>query len=308
MLKNRHSPLMQLDDLKYRKLEDIEMDRFLKSIEYIEAHLSEKISVHEIAQSSHYSTYHYSRVFKALVGDTPKEYLRKRRLTLAAKRLLTEEVGILELALESQFESQEAFTRAFKALFDMTPAQYRKINEPFRLLYKKPFNEADLDFLQNNLSMEPEIISQPAMKIVGIANQYDDGDLSLPKLWSGFRPYRDKIPNRVGTDFFGIYECYEESEDVTRFVYICSAQVENFDDVPDGLITRELEAQTYARFTHIGPLSKLEDTLRYIWGSWLPKSQYEYANKPDFELLPAGFNNADPNNKIYLNIPITKKP
>ncbi|MBQ4875727.1 AraC family transcriptional regulator [Pseudoalteromonas luteoviolacea] len=283
------------------------MDRFFKSIEYIEAHLYDKTSVHEIATSAHYSTYHYSRVFKALVGDTPKEYLRKRRLTLAAKRLLTDDVGILDLAIECQFESQEAFTRAFKALFDMTPAQYRKINEPFRLLYKKPVSQEDLAFLQNNLSMEPEIIEQAAMKIVGIATQYDDGDLSLPKLWSGFRPYRDKIPNRVGSDFFGIYENYEESEEVTRFVYICSAQVENFDDVPEGLITRELAAQTYARFTHIGPIAKLEETLRYIWGSWLPKSKYEYADKPDFELLPANFNDADPNNKIYLNIPIKPK-
>ncbi|WP_420588332.1 AraC family transcriptional regulator [Bacterioplanoides sp.] len=283
------------------------MQRFFKSIEYIEQHLYDKISVHEIAAASHYSTYHYSRVFKALVGDTPKEYLRKRRLTLAAKRLLTEDVGILELAIDCQFDSQEAFTRAFKALFNMTPAQYRKINEPFRLLYKKPFSEDDMDFLQHGITMEPEIVEQPAIKIVGIATQYDDGDLSLPKLWSAFRPYRDSIPNRVGSDFFGIYECYEEDDDNTRFVYICSAQVENFDDVPDGLITRELDAQTYARFTHTGPIARLEDTLRYIWGSWLPKSDYQYADKPDFELLPAGFNDADPNNKIYLNIPVTRK-
>ncbi|MCO7187554.1 MULTISPECIES: AraC family transcriptional regulator [unclassified Pseudoalteromonas] len=283
------------------------MDRFFKSIDYIEANLHEKISVHEIAAASHYSTYHYSRIFKALIGDTPKEYLRKRRLTLAAKRLLTEDVSILTLAMDCQFDSQEAFTRAFKALFDMTPAQYRKINEPFRLLYKKPFSPDDLAFLQNNISMEPEIIEQPAMKIVGIANVYEDGDLSLHKLWSGFRPYRDKIPNRVGDHFFGIYENYQEDGDVTRFVYICSAQVENFDDVPDGLITRELTAQTYARFTHTGPIANLEETLRYIWGSWLPKSRYEYADKPDFELLPGGFNDADPNNKVYLNIPVTLK-
>jgi len=285
---------------------EYEMQRFFNSIEYIEEHLYDKISVHEIAASSHYSTYHYSRVFKALVGDTPKEYLRKRRMTLAAKRLLTEDVGILELALECQFDSQEAFTRAFKALFNMTPAQYRKINEPFRLLYKKPFSEEDMDFLQNRISMEPEIIQHPAMKVVGIATPYDDGDLSLPKLWSAFRPYRDNIPNRIGEDFFGIYESYEESDENTTFVYICSAQVNNFDQVPKGMITRELAEHTYARFTHTGPLTELQETLSYIWGSWLPKSGYEYAEKPDFELLPAGFNGADKNSKLYLNIPVRK--
>ncbi|KFI13129.1 AraC family transcriptional regulator [Vibrio coralliilyticus] len=283
------------------------MQRFFKSIEYIEQHLYDKISVHQIAAASHYSTYHYSRVFKALVGDTPKEYLRKRRLTMAAKRLLTEEVGILDLAMDCQFDSQEAFTRAFKALFNMTPAQYRKMNEPFRLLYKNQINEDDLSFLQNRISMEPEIITQPAMKLVGIANQYTDEDLSLPRLWSGFAPYRDSIANRMGDEYFGIYESYEEAEESTTFVYICSARVENFDQVPEGMITREMPEQTYARFTHKGPIAQLEETLRYIWGSWLPKSAYEYEEKPDFELYPAGFNDADPENKLYLNIPVRKK-
>lgn len=283
------------------------MQRFFNSIDYIELHLTEKITVHQIAAAAHYSTYHYSRVFKALVGDSPKEYLRKRRLTHAAKRLLTDDVSILDIAFECQFESQEAFTRAFKAQFNMTPAQYRKINEPFRLLYKKPFDDQHLDHLQNRLSMEPEIIVQPAMKLVGIANHYQDDDLSLPKLWSGFRPYRDKIKNRVGNQFLGIYESYQESQDHTQFVYICSAPVANFDEVPEGMITRELPEQTYAKFTHKGPIANLEQTLRYIWGSWLPKSPYEYAEKPDFELFPGCFNDEDPENKLYLHIPIKEK-
>ncbi len=96
----------------------------------MEQHLYDRITVHQIAAASHYSTYHYSRIFRALVGDTPKEYLRKRRLTEAAKRLLTDDVSIIELAMACQFNSQEAFTRAFKGLFNMTPGQYRKIKEP----------------------------------------------------------------------------------------------------------------------------------------------------------------------------------
>lgn len=282
------------------------MQRFLDSIEYIEQHLYDKISVHQIAAASHYSTYHFSRMFKALVGDSPKEYLRKRRLSMAAKKLLTDDVNILSLALDCQFDSQEAFTRAFKAMFNMTPAQYRKINEPFRLLYKKRFDTTELDYLKNRLSMEPEIITQPALKVVGVATEYDEEDLSLPRLWSGFRPYRDLITNRIGSDYIGIYECYEETEDSVRFVYVCCAQVKNFDNVPKGMETRELPEQTYARFTHKGPIAQLEETLRYIWGTWLPKSNYEYAEKPDFELYPAGFDDSDPENKIYLNIPVKR--
>ena len=283
------------------------MQRFFRSIEFMEQHLYDKISVHKIAAASHYSTYHFSRIFKALVGDTPKEYLRKRRLTVAAKRLLTDDVAILDLAMDCQFDSQEAFTRAFKALFHVTPAQYRKDNDPYRLLYKDQFSPHELNYLQNEISMEPEIIMQPAIKVVGIAAQYDSADLSLPKLWSAFRPYSGKIPNRVGANAFGIYESYEETEDEVSFVYICSVQVSSFDDIPEGMIARELPEQMYAKFTHRGPVANLEQTLKYIWGSWLPKSKYDYVEKPDFELYLPGFNVADPNSEIYLHIPIQPK-
>ena len=283
------------------------MQRFFKSIEFIEQHLYDKISVHEIAAASHYSTYHFSRIFKALVGDTPKEYLRKRRLTVAAKRLLTEDISILALAMDCQFDSQEAFTRAFKALFKVTPAQYRKEQDPFRLLYKDQFSPHELSYLQNAISMEPEIITQPATKLVGIAAEYDNSDLNLHKLWSAFRPYAGTIKNRVGDNAFGIYESYEEADDEVSFVYVCALRVSSFDDVPDGMTTREIPEQMYAKFTHRGPVANLEQTLKYIWGSWLPKSKYDYVEKPDFELYGANFNDADPKNELYLHIPIQPK-
>jgi len=286
------------------------VQRFFKSIDFIEQHLYDKISVHEVAAASHYSTYHFSRIFKALVGDTPKEYLRKRRLTVAAKRLLSEDIGILELALDCQFDSQEAFTRSFKALFNITPAQYRKQNDPFRLLYKDQFSPHMLHLLQNELSMVPEIITRPAVKLVGIAQQYDSADLSLPKLWSAFRPFRDKIKNRIGDESFGIYEAYEEhgddGEDVT-FSYVCTAPVANFDDVPEGMTTRELPEQMYAKFVHRGSITTLDQTLKYIWGSWLPKSDFDYVERPDFELYPPNYNVADPKAEMALHIPIQPK-
>jgi len=283
------------------------MQRFFKSIDFIEQHLYDKISVHEVAAASYYSTYHFSRIFKALVGDTPKEYLRKRRLTVAAKRLLSEDIGILALALDCQFDSQEAFTRAFKDLFNITPAQYRKQNDPFRLLYKDQFSPNMLHFLQNELSMEPQIITRPAIKLVGIATQYNDADLSLPRLWSAFKPYKNSIKNRTNDNSFGIYESYIEQGDDVSFSYVCCAAVENFDSIPDGMTTRELPEQLYAKFIHKGAISNLDKTLKYIWGSWLPKSNFDYVEKPDFELYPPNYNIMDPNSEMALHIPIRPK-
>jgi len=283
------------------------MQRFFKSIDFVEQYLYEKITVHQIAAASHYSTYHFSRLFKILVGDSPKEYLRKRRLTVAADRLLKEDIGILQLAMDCQFESQEAFTRAFKALFQITPALFRKQKDPYRLLYRDQFSPHMLDYLKNRLSMEPEIVTKAEMQVVGIANRYDSDDLDLRRLWSAFKPYVGKIPNRIGDCAFGIYESYEEEGDDVHFTYLCSVEVSSFEQTPEGMTTRFIPEQVYAKFTHRGSLASLNETLKYIWGSWLPKSNYEYMEKPDFELYLHGHNDSDPDSEMYLHIPVKEK-
>ncbi len=282
------------------------MKRFFNSIEYVEEHLYEPVTIHDIAKASSYSAYHFSRIFKSLVGDSPKEYLRKRRLTVAATRLLKEDTSILELAVQCQFESQEAFTRAFKQLFAVTPGQYRKESDPYRLIYKDQFSPHMLHHLQNNLVMEPTIVEREPIKTVGIAKRYSNDDLDLKKLWSAFKPYKDKIPNRVGDELFGIYEEYEEDGDETGFTYVCSAQVSSFDDIPENMVGRIIAGQKYACFEHKGELASLENTLKFIWGSWLPKSKYDYVEKPDFELYGPGFCDA-PGNILRIFIPIQDK-
>ena len=283
------------------------MNRFFKSIEYVEEHLYEPVTIHDIAKASSYSAYHFSRIFKSLVGDSPKEYLRKRRLTVAATRLLKEDTSILDLAIQCQFESQEAFTRAFKQLFALTPGQYRKEQDPYRLIYKDQFSPHMLHHLQNSLEMQPTIITREAMKTVGIAMRYNSDDLDLKKLWSAFRPYKDAIPNRVGSDVFGIYEEYQESDEGNEFTYVCSVSVSDYSDIPEGMVQRDIPSQLYARFDHKGPIASLDATLKFIWGSWLPKSKFEYVEKPDFELYAAGFNDANPENILQIFIPIKEK-
>lgn len=260
------------------------MEQIFKSITYIEENMFEAISIHDIAKASNYSTYHFCRIFRSIVGDSPKEYLRKRRLTIAAERLIAEKTWILDIALDCQFKSHGAFTRSFKQFFKMTPEQFRAKADPVRLTYKNRFSLQMLNHLQKRLNMEPEIIIQPETKVIGVSNSYQEEDLDIETLWSAFRPYVSQITNRVGTDAFGIYEEYSETETGVGFTYICSIEVSDFDSVPKGMISRIIPEQMYVVFRHEGSLAFLPETLRYIWGSWLPKSKYQYTETPDFEL------------------------
>ncbi|WP_438497957.1 helix-turn-helix transcriptional regulator [Paenibacillus sp. IHBB 3054] len=95
------------------------------SIEYIEQHLEEELSLERIAQEAGFSKYHFHRIFRKYVGKSVYEHIRTRRLSCAANLLLYSEERILDIALQYGFESQEAFTRAFKEIYALPPAQYR---------------------------------------------------------------------------------------------------------------------------------------------------------------------------------------
>jgi len=283
------------------------MESIFKSITFIEENIYKTITIHDIAMEAQYSTYHFCRIFRALVGDSPKEYLRKRRLTIAAERLVKEETSILDIALDFKFGSHAAFTRSFKQLFNVSPKQFREEADPFRLIYKDQFSPHMLHHLQNRLIMEPEIVTRPEMKVVGTPHQYQELDLNVEMLWFDFQHKVNQISNRLGSEAFGIYEEYFETEDSLGFSYICAVEVSDFDDVPEGMISRIIPEQMYAVFRHKGSISSLPETLKYIWGSWLPKSNYEYVEKPDFELYSPGIQPEDPDHIISLCIPVSKK-
>jgi AraC-like DNA-binding protein len=102
------------------------IDRVGTALDYIEGHLTEDISLEEIARQANSSLFWFHRVFSMLVGDSLGEYLRKRRLDCAAAELVHSDQRIIDIAVKYGFSSHEAFTRAFCNQFGITPSQYRK--------------------------------------------------------------------------------------------------------------------------------------------------------------------------------------
>ena len=95
------------------------------SIDYIEKHLCESIKLREIARQSHFSEFHFHRLFRKAVGATVMEYIRNRRLSEAATELADTEEKITNIAFKYQFSSEESFSRAFKKLKGLSPREYR---------------------------------------------------------------------------------------------------------------------------------------------------------------------------------------
>ena len=94
-------------------------------IEYIESHIDEKLDLEKVSEAVHYSKYHLHRMFTNTVGMTIHDYVQRRQLTEAAKLLVFSEKPIIEVAILCGYESQQAFSSAFKSMYKVPPAQYR---------------------------------------------------------------------------------------------------------------------------------------------------------------------------------------
>lgn len=97
-----------------------------KTITYIDANLCDELNLDELAKIAGFSKYHFLRIFKHQTGIRLFEHIRNRRMAQAAKLLLFTQQNILDIALMLRFESQEAFTRAFKKEYNLPPSRYRK--------------------------------------------------------------------------------------------------------------------------------------------------------------------------------------
>lgn len=101
-----------------------------KSIQYMEDNLQDELTLEQIAAHAGFSPYHFHRLFRKEVGINIADYLRSRRLCYASRLLLNTDETIIAISLNCYFESQEAFTRAFKKMYSMPPGRYRKMFTP----------------------------------------------------------------------------------------------------------------------------------------------------------------------------------
>jgi AraC family transcriptional regulator len=287
-------------------------DRFLEGIDYIESRLFEPVRLSEVSDHLGLSPPYFSRLFRVLTGEPFGTYLRRRRLTVAAARLIDRDrrVEIVELALICQYDSQEAFTRAFKRAFGVPPGQYRKQPPRTRAAWRNRIDAEALAHLQEVISMEPEIREIDSFVVVGIRERFAaETKHHIPELWDRFLPLIEKIPHASMNGSYGV--CLNSDTEEGSFDYIAGNAVERVDTLPEGLIAETIPRQTYAVFTHTLKThslhEELQPTVTWIWGTWLPASMYEYAPGPDFEAYPAGFAPA-PGNAIDICVPIRRRP
>lgn len=281
-------------------------DRISRAIAYIEANLDRDIRACEVAAQAACSLFHFHRIFLAVTGNTLNTYIRRRQMTRAARALVDTDTGIMDIALDSGFDSQEAFTRAFKRIFGLPPGKYRRRGRHCPSVYKNRFQFKT----KGDTDMTPEIKEKKGFTVVGIRYFGTNADNDIPRAWDQFleRVHEIKHPESPGR-YYGLCTAPEpeaEADGAAPFEYIAGVAVTDPDDIPSGMTARTVPDARYAVFIHKGALDTLKATYAYIYGEWAPKNGVDMAaGTYDFEFYGDAFDpSGSDTSELHIYVPL----
>ncbi|TQR20481.1 AraC family transcriptional regulator [Psychrobacillus vulpis] len=284
-------------------------ERIQKSIEFIEMNLQEELIITEISYKSYFSPFHFQRIFQSITGFSVQEYIRNRRLSEAAILLKETRRNILEIAISFQYGSQEAFTRAFVNYFGVTPARYRKGNTFIKQQIKLNFLDYKNELKGDFRLIKPEIILLNRIYTIGykyetnINNEKYFEEIPGFYLDFGKNKYYERIPKKTAPNMS--YGISTEFHDDGHFSFVVGEEVQEFQsELENGFVNLEIPEGKYAEFKINGTTELVQNTRRYIYGTWLPNSNYDRRETPDFEITDV-MNSTFPNEmKMKIYIPI----
>lgn len=278
-------------------------------IAWIETHLDRALTLEQVAAQAALSPHHFSRLFTARMGRSVMAYVRGRRLVGGARRLCTEpDLRLIDLAFECGFESQEAFTRAFRRVFGVSPGRFRRgfAVEPIEGQYPMtPMNAPSA--LQDAVVRLPELVTLPAFRIAGPARRFDAASKSdIPQLWSsliGALPFAGQVES---WSTYGVVSSVDREEG--SFQYMAGVGVSDDCTPPHGFSTMDIPAGTYAifRITLNGAAlhPQVQRAMARIWGELIPQSGLKLADRPDFEHYDGRFDPTTPGSVIDFHVPV----
>ena len=273
------------------------IEGFQASIDYIEQNLTKELDIGKIAKKAALSSFYYQRIFGAMCGMTVGEYIRERRMTLAAQELAGSDCKVIDIALKYGYDSPDSFTKAFQRFHGITPAQAREKGVNLRSLAPLHIKIT----LEGGTMLDYKIVEKAAFTVVGIKKSFNSETsyTEIPKFWGEW-----------ASDMKGLKGMFGVCSDMdgTNFDYWIADLYMPWEEYPQDCSTYQIPGGLWALFKCVGPLpSSMQSVNTKIWSEWLPSlKEYELAGNYSLEFyLPPAKNPAD--TVSYIAIPIKKR-
>ena len=241
-----------------------------RALWHVEAHTRSQLTLESVADACAVSPFYLTRAFALTTGLSLMRYVRARRLTEAAHQLAAGAHDIFDLALDAGYGSHEAFTRAFREHFGVTPETVRAQRHLNTLHLQEAVNMC----AAINVELAPPRIEfMNPRTLGGFVERYDCNDPSkIPGLWQRFSTFIGRVPGQVPSVAYGACYNFDKEND---YDYMCAVELTTTTDLPSGFKTLHLPAQRYAVFADTGHISGIRNVIGAIWSEWLPTSGYK---------------------------------
>ncbi|MDD3920578.1 MAG: AraC family transcriptional regulator [Eubacteriales bacterium] len=280
--------------------------RLNEAVAYLEENLDGEIDLNTAAQKAVCSPFHFQRMFTYLCGIPLGEYLRRRRMSMAAGDLLTTDERVIDIALKYGYDSPTAFSRAFHSVHGMSPSEARKEGASVTAFPRITFTLS----IKGEQAMNYRIEKRDAFRVVGaklpLSNNTEENFADVPAFWQktvGEGLIEKLCPLMDGTGpqgILGVCSCMQGKD---YAYYICVASNR---PAPASLAEYTVPAATWAIFTSVGANpNAIQSLQKQIVSEWLPSSGYEYADAPDVEVYFEGDQSAA-DYKCEAWLPVTK--
>jgi len=281
------------------------------ALNYIEENLDRDIDLKKVARLALCSEYHFQRMFSFLASVSLSEYIRRRRLTLAAFELNNSNTRIIDIAVKYGYNSPDSFTRAFQNLHGVTPSEARNNGKSLKAYPRMTFQLS----IKGGSEMDYRIVEKDAFRLVGIKKRvpivFNGVNPEIAAMWQSLNEEMildlKKLSNVEPLGLISASTNFsegrmEEKGELDHYIGVATTR-----ECSDNLAQLEVPALTWAVFAAVGPFpAKLQNVWGRIYSEWFPSSSYEQAEGPEI-LWNENKDVTLPNFKSEIWIPVLRK-
>lgn len=279
------------------------IERLNGAVNYIEENLQETIDMNEVSKIACCSTYHFQRMFAYMANVTLSEYIRRRRMSLAAVDLQSGKEKVIDVSLKYGYDSPTSFNRAFKAVHGIAPSRAKDDGSILKAFPPICFKIT----IKGDCEMNYRILKKEAFRIIGVSEplekEIEKNFEIVPGMWekaaaNGTIPRLAFMMDGMPRGLLGVSSCNDF--DCWRYYIAVASSQPIGNDLEEFMVP----ATTWAIFSEEENGLSIQEMEKKIVTEWLPTSGYEYANAPDLEVY---LNPDSEHMKYEVWIPVSKK-